>query len=42
MPLGFLVIWLVSLFTKKPSAELQGFIDEIRKPRGQTVLQEKT
>jgi cation/acetate symporter len=42
MPLGFLVIWLVSLFTKEPSAELQGFIDEIRKPRGQTVLQEKT
>ena len=42
MPLGFLVIWLVSLFTKGPSAELQGFIDEIRKPRGQTVLQEKT
>jgi cation/acetate symporter len=42
MPLGFLVIWLVSLFTKQPSAELQGFIDEIRKPRGQTVLQEKT
>src|SRR5262245_28979269 len=42
MPLGFLVIWAVSLFTKQPSAEMQGFIDEIRKPRGQTVLEEKT
>jgi cation/acetate symporter len=42
MPLGFLVIWLVSLFTKEPSAEMKAFIDEIRKPRGQTVLQEKT
>ena len=34
MPLGFLVIIVVSLFTKAPSAELQAFIDEIRKPRG--------
>jgi cation/acetate symporter len=42
MPLGFLVIWVVSLFTKAPSPEMQAYIDEIRKPRGQTVLQEKT
>ena len=42
MPLGFLVIYVVSLFTKAPSAEMQAFIDEIRKPRGRTVLQEKT
>jgi len=42
MPLGFLVIYVVSLFTKQPSAEMQAFIDEIRKPRGQTVLEEKT
>ena len=41
MPLGFLVIYVVSLFTKAPSMELQGFIDEIRKPRGRTVLEEK-
>jgi cation/acetate symporter len=40
-PLGFLVIWVVSLFTKAPSAEMQAFVDEIRKPRGQTVLEEK-
>jgi cation/acetate symporter len=41
MPLGFLVIYVVSLMTKAPSAELQAFVDEIRKPRGRTVLQEK-
>ena len=34
MPLGFLVIYVVSLFTKAPSAEMQAFVDEIRKPRG--------
>ena len=42
MPLGFIVIIVVSLFTKAPSAELQAFIDEIRKPRGRTILEEKT
>ena len=42
MPLGFLVIYVVSHFTKAPSAEMQAFVDEIRKPRGRTVLQEKT
>ncbi|HEX5999275.1 MAG TPA: VC_2705 family sodium/solute symporter, partial [Hyphomicrobiaceae bacterium] len=41
-PLGFVVIYVVSLFTKPPSAEMMAFIDEIRKPRGQTVLAEKT
>ncbi len=33
---------VVSLFTKAPSAEMQAFIDEIRKPRGRTILEEKT
>jgi cation/acetate symporter len=42
MPLGFLVIYVVSLMTKPPSAEMQAFVDEIRKPRGRTVLEEKT
>ncbi len=41
-PLGFLIIYVVSHFTKAPSAEMMGFIDEIRKPRGNTVLEEKT
>ena len=35
MPLGFLVIIVVSLLGKEPSKEMQALIDEIRKPRGQ-------
>jgi len=42
MPLGFLVIYVVSLMGRAPSREMQAFIDEIRKPRGRTVLEEKT
>ena len=41
MPLGFAVIYVVSLMGKEPSKEMQALIDEIRKPRGKTVLQEK-
>jgi len=41
MPLGFLVIYVVSLMGKEPSAEMQAYVDEIRKPRGRTVLEEK-
>jgi len=41
MPLGFAVIYVVSLMGKEPSKEMQAFVDEIRKPRGRTVLQEK-
>ena len=42
MPFGFLVIYVVSLMTPEPSKEMQALIDEIRKPRGKTVLEEKT
>ena len=42
MPLGFLVMIVVSLMDKEPSKEMQALIDEIRKPRGRTVLEEKT
>jgi cation/acetate symporter len=42
MPLGFLVIIVVSLLDKEPSREMQAYVDEIRKPRGRTVLEEKT
>jgi cation/acetate symporter len=41
MPLGFLVIYVVSLMGKEPSKEMQAFVDEIRKPKGRTILQEK-
>jgi cation/acetate symporter len=40
-PLGFLTIYVVSLMGKEPSREMQAFVDEIRKPRGRTVLVEK-
>ncbi len=42
MPLGFLVMVVVSLLGKPPPAEMQALVDEIRKPRGRTVLEEKT
>jgi len=42
MPVGFLVIYVVSLITPEPSKEMQAYVDEIRKPRGRTILQEKT
>jgi cation/acetate symporter len=41
MPLGFLVMWVVSYAGKEPSKEMQAFVDEIRRPRGRTVLVEK-
>jgi cation/acetate symporter len=40
MPLGFLVIVAVSLLGKAPPKEMQDYIDEIRKPRGKTVIEE--
>jgi cation/acetate symporter len=42
MPIGFAVMWIVSQFTAAPSKEMQAYIDEIRKPRGRTILEEKT
>jgi cation/acetate symporter len=42
VPVGFLTIYVVSLMTKEPSKEMQAYVDEIRKPRGRTVLEEKT
>ena len=42
MPVGFLTIIVVSLLGKEPSKEMQAYVDEIRKPRGRTVLEEKT
>ena len=41
MPVGFALIYVVSLMGKEPSKEMQAFVDSIRKPRGGTILQEK-
>ncbi len=35
-------MYVVSLMTPAPSKELQDFIDEVRKPRGKTLMDEKT
>jgi cation/acetate symporter len=42
LPLGFAVMIVVSLLTRAPSREMQDFIDEIRVPRGKTLMEEKT
>ena len=34
VPLSFLTIWLVSMFTPAPSKAMQDFIEDIRVPRG--------
>ncbi|MFY9830591.1 MAG: sodium:solute symporter family protein [Rhodoplanes sp.] len=40
MPLGFLIMFVVSRMGPAPSPEMQAMVDEIRKPRGRTVLEE--
>jgi cation/acetate symporter len=42
LPVGFAIMYIVSRLTKEPSHELQEFIEEIRIPRGKTVMEEKT
>jgi cation/acetate symporter len=41
MPVGFLTMMIVSKFTTAPSKEMQNFIDDIRRPRGEAVMIEK-
>ncbi len=41
LPVGFAVMIIVSLMTKEPSKEMQDFIDEMRVPRGKTLMEEK-
>ncbi|MEZ5839832.1 MAG: sodium:solute symporter family protein [Hyphomicrobiales bacterium] len=42
LPVGFIVMILVSLVTPAPSKEMQDFIDEVRRPSGGVVMKEKT
>lgn len=42
LPVGFAVMIIVSLMTRAPSKEMQDFIDELRVPRGKTLMEEKT
>jgi cation/acetate symporter len=42
LPVGFIVTIVVSLLTKAPSKEMQDFIEEVRVPRGKSIMEEKT
>ena len=42
MPVGVIVTIVVSKMTKEPSKEMQDLIDEVRRPSGETIMQEKT
>lgn len=42
LPVGFLTMIVVSLLTKAPSKEMQDFIDEVRIPKGNSMMEEKT
>lgn len=41
IPAGFATMIIVSLMTKAPSAEMQTFIAEVRRPRGKPMMEEK-
>ena len=41
IPTAFIVTYVVSLMTPAPPKEMQDFVDAIRIPRGQTLMQEK-
>jgi cation/acetate symporter len=38
IPVGFVVIWIVSLLTAPPSREMQAFIENLRIPRGEILM----
>jgi len=38
LPIGFATIYVVSRLTPEPSREIEDFIDEIRTPRGETMV----
>jgi cation/acetate symporter len=42
LPVGFLVMYVVSMMTPAPSKEMQDFVDACRRPRGNTLMEEKT
>ncbi len=42
LPVGFVVMYVVSLLTPAPSKAMQDLIDDVRMPRGKTIMEEKT
>jgi cation/acetate symporter len=41
LPVGFLSIWIVSMFTAAPSQAVQDMVDATRRPRGETIIKDK-
>lgn len=41
LPIGFLTIWIVSLFTPAPSKEIQDMVDATRQASGDTIIRDK-
>ncbi|HUN12573.1 MAG TPA: hypothetical protein PLE50_09950, partial [Rhabdaerophilum sp.] len=42
LPAGAIAMYVVSMLTPAPSREMQDFIDACRRPRGNTLMEEKT
>jgi cation/acetate symporter len=42
LPAGFIVMYVVSMITPAPSLAMQEFVDACRRPRGKTLMEEKT
>jgi cation/acetate symporter len=42
LPVGFLVMYVVSMMTAAPSKAMQEFVDACRRPKGKTLMEEKT
>jgi cation/acetate symporter len=42
LPIGFLTIIVVSLMTKAPSQAMYDMIDQVRRPKGEQIMQEKS
>jgi cation/acetate symporter len=40
LPLGLFTIWLVSMFTRKPSPEVLAMVDEARRPKGDVIYKD--
>ncbi len=41
LPVGFVVMIVVSLMTPAPSKQMQDFVDEVRKPKGKSLMGEE-
>lgn len=42
LPAGFLAMYVVSMLTEAPSKQMMDFVDACRRPRGGTLMEEKT